>query len=153
MAVTADNFAGASGQEHAIRYAGVGLYQGRSLDMVITQAVGAPTADCGIAGNDACRAQSAMHWGGIGVQRGAGMQIYGTATLQYTDSRQPAVVPLFCMTFVDIGRGDGPTEYVTIADYGNSFASYVKGGDLQVQNSQLSGTAAKTFLVRPPLTF
>ena len=43
VAVTADNFAGASGQEHAIRYAGVGLYHGRSLDMVITQAAGAPT--------------------------------------------------------------------------------------------------------------
>ena len=49
------------------------------------------------------------------------------------------LVPIFCMTFVDIGRGDGPIEYVTIGGYGTVFSTYAVGSDLSVQSSQMDG--------------
>ena len=49
------------------------------------------------------------------------------------------------MTFVDIGRGDGPIEYVTIGGYGTVFSTYAVGSDLSVQSSTLDNGPAMTF--------
>lgn len=45
----------------------------------------------------------------------------------------------------DIGRGDGPIEYVTIGGYGRLFSSYALGSDLAVQDRAIGGEAAKMF--------
>lgn len=60
----------------------------------------------------------------------------------------PQVVPLFCLTFVDVGRGDGPIEYVTIGGFGNLFSTYALGADLAVESATLYSGAAKRFRVR-----
>ena len=72
-----------------IRYEKVGRYQGRSLDFVITLMPGA-TPDCS-GNNDACKAMTAEHYGGLAVRRGAGREIHGKMTLRYTDNNQKAV--------------------------------------------------------------
>jgi hypothetical protein len=72
-----------------IRYARVGMYQGRRLDVVLTLSPGA-NPDCS-GSNDACQAMPASYYGGIAVKRGAGRELALTLTLRYTDDNQPAV--------------------------------------------------------------
>ena len=120
--VLTDNFAGAGNnpgpdQPNEIRYGNIGSYQGQSLDLVLTETPGFRTRE-GYCRNrndqqvDACLAgggQNPRYFGGFGVRRGAENQMQVTFTLQYSATRSPAVVPLFCFSFVDIGRGDGPS--------------------------------------------
>jgi len=130
-----------------IRYGNVGTYEGRALDMKITSTEGY-TPDCGKnSESDACRAQDAQYYGGIGVKRGSERSMHNTFTLVYRDTDEPAVVPYFCFSFVDIGRGNGPIEYVTIGGYGDGgiFNHYALGAELRVEDSNLDGKPAKMF--------
>ena len=130
-----------------IRYGNVGTYEGKALDMRITSTPGY-TPDCGKnADSDACRAQDAQYYGGIGVKRGESRSMHSTFTLVYRGTNNPAVVPYFCFSFVDIGRGDGPIEFVTIGGYGSEgiYSHYAAGSELQVQNTRLGRQPAKMF--------
>ena len=145
--ISIDNFdgqgIGGRSTPKEIRYSKVASYLGRYIDVVITAR---KSYDCGGTVADACLAgggQTARYWGGIGVRRGDGRELYGRITLRYTDTNAEAVVPVFCLTFVDIGRGDGPIEYLTIGGFGSAgssgtiFSSYALGRDLRV-NTGLS---------------
>ena len=144
--VTANNFDGQGVRSHPaeIRYKEVATYEGRKIDLVMTSR---RNAYCGKSGrtttSDACLeggGEHAPHWGGIGVTRGQGNELYIRLTLRYTSDNTEAVVPVFCLTFTDIGRGDGPIEYLTVAGYGapggadTTFATYALGADLRVES-------------------
>ena len=142
--ITVDNFDGqgkaSRSSPNEIRYSQVATYQGRNIDLVITSR---KSYDCGDANVDACMAgggYSAPHWGGIGVRRGSGRELYGRITLRYTDTNAEAVLPAFCLTFVDLGRGDGPIEYLTVGGYGSAggqgtiFSSYVLGAEVRLDS-------------------
>ena len=101
------SFGAASGQPAETRYVAAGRYQGRQIDVVITL-TGNRTAHCaytvgreGRAGyGSVCNGIQQRYWAGFAAYRGEQRAMHGTLTLQDTMTRQPVVVPLWCMTFV-----------------------------------------------------
>ena len=81
--------------------------------------------------------QTSAYYGGIGASRGEGNELHATLTLRYSDSDKPAVIPLFCMTFVDIGRGVHPAQYLIIGGKNRVFTDWVLGAGLQVDKSSI----------------
>ena len=59
-----------------------------------------------------------------------------------------AGLPVFCISFLDVGRGDGPTEFVTVGGYGTRYTSWAVGRGLRVVDMKLGGHAAKRFQPR-----
>jgi len=128
--LSVDNFANTE-----LRYANVGSYDGRQLDLSITKLYASTFVDCG---GDACAHQDAAYYGGIGVKRGdskAGFPLEMKFELQYADTNSPATIPFFCMSFVDIGRGSDHVEFVIIS----GLTSYGVGDKVTVNTGYLLG--------------
>jgi hypothetical protein len=151
VAVTADNFANHrnNGQPPEIRYSQVGEYDDEMLDLVLTLTAGQSAPSCSGTDNQgnahACTPMPAAYYGGLGFQRGAGREMRVTMTLRYTATDQVAVVPTFCMSFIDVGAATGAVEYVDIGGYGTVFSSYTAGSAMLVESRTLYGLPARRF--------
>ena len=136
-----DNFAGHVGGSSPaeLRYTGVGSYLGNSLDLVITSLNGQNGCN---SNNDACSDVGYTHWGGIGAIRGEDNALEMTFTLRYTNSNAEAVLPIFCFTFIDIGRSSDRVEFLVIS----GLNSYAMGSDIKViTGGTLNGETALEF--------
>jgi len=71
----------------------------------------------------------ADYFGAIAIKKGAASAFSGTLTLRYSDTGDPAVVPMFCMTWADIAKY---REFIDIAGYGSNFGGYAAGDKMLV---------------------
>jgi hypothetical protein len=146
---------GSGSKPKEIRYSQVATYRGRKIDVVITARKAYP---CGDRNVQACMAATTGHYGGLNARRGGNNFLFGRITMRYTDSDAEAVLPVFCLTFVDLGRGDGPIEYLTIGGYGSAgspgtiFSSYALGTEVRVDSAEPSGESL-TLWGKPALGF
>ena len=146
---------GSGSKPKEIRYSQVATYKGRKIDVVITARKAYP---CGDQNVKACMAATAGHYGGLYARRGGNNILFGRITMRYTDSDAEAVLPVFCLTFVDLARGDGPIEYLTIGGYGSAgspgtiFSSYALGTEVRVDSAEPSGESL-TLWGKPALGF
>jgi hypothetical protein len=115
-----------------LRWNGVGMFEGEAIDVVMTKTLNAKNT-CYSGNGMACHSEPAKYYGGINVGRGPLDTLSGTITLRYSSSNKKAVVPMFCMTWVDL---DG-SEFVTIAGVGNKFVGYAAGDALIVEDTML----------------
>jgi len=133
-----------------LRFEKAGQFEGKDLDVVITNsysitntkacdhaAAGGVTGGKSSDADGPCRQptgknNAAEHFGGLAVIQGPDYYFSGTMTLRYSDSDEEAVVPMFCMTWVDLDWK--AVEFIEIGGYGNTFSHYDAGSDIVVEN-------------------
>jgi hypothetical protein len=121
-------------EDGEIRYKGVGLYDGKSLDLVLTKTPNADASCSGFGGkaeSKACTPEKATWYGGVNVGMGEEHKLSGTLSLRDSSSNQLVPVPMFCLTWVDLDAG----ETIEILGVGDQFMGYAAGNDVEVEDT------------------
>jgi hypothetical protein len=121
-------------EDGEIRYKGIGTYGTQTLDLVVTRTPNGGSTCSGTAGKaitKACMPEKADYYGGVNVGMTLTHKLSGTISLRDTHSNQLVVVPMFCLTWVDL---DGD-ETIEILGYGDTFTGYAAGDNVLVENT------------------
>jgi len=126
-----------------LRYKKITSYESRHIDVVVTWTEGVDnSAACNANANGVNKkltpclgpthgSSASEYFGAINILKGAANAFSGTMTLRYTDTDEPAVVPMFCMTWADIFKY---REFIDVAGYGSNFGGYAAGDKILVSD-------------------